>query len=295
MTAAREQALSLAFMRAHPAQAAGVLEGLPAAEAAALFAQAPARLGGSVLTAMLPRRAAACLVLLDDARALELLADMPTQPTVALLRQLPASRRHGLIAGLPTASALASTLLLGFGDDTLGAWADPDVLQLPSATRVADALERVRQAADPGPQVFVVDGSRRLAGIVPLGRLLQAPAGATLGGLSQRPAAVLPAHAPLAGTAAHPGWLHSSALPVVEPGEQLVGVMTRDALMRALRRAAPGPVAADVASWPELGARAGWQLVSGLFDASLALLPRVRPVMAEAATAGTEPGAVDGR
>lgn len=295
MTVAREQALSLAFMRAHPVQAAGVLEGLPAPEAADLFAQAPARLGGSVLAAMLPRRAAACLALLDDARALDLLSGMATQPTVALLRQLPAPRRQGLIAGLPTTSALASTLLLGFADDTLGAWADPDVLQLPSATRVADALERVRHAADPGSLVFVIDGSRRLAGIVPLGKLLQAPAGATLGGLMQPPAAVLPAHAQLAGTAAHPGWVHSSALPVVEPGERLVGVMTRDALMRALRRSAPRPVAGDAASWPELGARAGWQLVSGLFDASLALLPRVKPVVAEAATAGTEPEAADGR
>lgn len=272
------QPLTLAFMRGHPVPAAQVLEALPAAEAAALFAHVPARLGAAVLAAMLPQRAARIVDALDDARALELLAPLATQPTVVLLRHLPEERRRRLIAGLPTAAALASTLLLGFTDDTLGAWVDPDVAMLGAETRAADAIERLRLAPTGHALVFVTDNERRLAGSVALAVLLRSPAAASLATLMQRPVAVLLARAPLAGTAAHPGWDQASLLPVVETGERLIGVMTRDALARALARTGPPPMAAASPSLPGLFARGYWQALSGLLGAGLALLPSVPPL-----------------
>ena len=279
MAKERDHTLSLAFMRGHPAQAAQVLESLPLDEAAALFDRAPARLGAAVLAAMLPHRAAGVIAALADARALELLAAMGTQPTVAVLRHLPEPRRRLLIAGLPTTAALASTLLLGYGEDTLGAWADPDVVMLAADTRAAAALEHMRLAPAAHPLLFVTDGERRLAGSIGLAALLHAPEGAKLATLMQRPADVLAAHAPLSATPGHSGWERSSVLPVVEPGERLVGVMTRDALARALRRAAPPPDAAESeATLPVLFARGYWQALSGLLESALALLPKVAPV-----------------
>lgn len=281
MAEALDPTLSLAFMRGHPAQAARVLEALPVDEAAALFDRSPARIGAAVLAAMLPQRAARCIVALEAARALELLAPMGTQPTVALLRHLPEPRRRELIAGLPTAASLASTLLLGYTEDTLGAWADPDVVALPADTRAGDALERMRQVTVAHPLVFVADAERRLAGEVGLAALLQAPAGAMLATLMQRSAAVLAAQAPLTGAASHPAWEHSSSLPVVEPGERLVGVITRDALARALRRAAPveaQPGVAGDANLPVLLARGYWLALSGVIEGGLSLLPQVPAV-----------------
>jgi magnesium transporter len=286
-----EHPVSLAFMRGHPAQAARVLETLPAGDAAQLFAHVPARLGAAVLSVMLPHRAALCIAELEDARTLELLATMGTQPTVALLRRIPEARRQKLIAGLPTAAALASTLLLGYAEDSLGAWADPDVVVLAASMRAAEALERVRATPLTHPVVFVADAERRLIGIVPLATLLQAQGAATLATLMQRPAIVLAAHAPLAGTAAHPGWDQSSLLPVVETGNRLVGVLTRDALSRALRRAAPPAPSASGADLTTLLARGYWQALSGMIDAGLGLLPRVAPVLpaAEGPVRNTEP------
>ena len=42
--------LTIAFLEAHPARAARVLERLPGPEAAALFTRVPARVGGPVFT-----------------------------------------------------------------------------------------------------------------------------------------------------------------------------------------------------------------------------------------------------
>ena len=280
MTRDRDHALSFAFMRGHPAQAAQVLESLPSGEVAALFERVPARLGAAVLAAMLPHRAAGCIAALADARALELLSPMGTQPTVAVLRHLSEPRRRALIAGLPTAAAVASTLLLDFAEDTLGAWVDPDITILPPDTHVVVALEHLRETAAAHPLVCVADNERRLLGTVSLGTLLQAPAGASLGTLMRPPTETLAAYAPLAGTPAHPGWVNSSVLPVLDPGKRLIGVMTRDALTRALRRTAqPDSTSGTAAgSLPALFALGYWQALSGLLEGGLALLPKVPPV-----------------
>ncbi len=276
----RDSALSLAFMRTHPAAAARVLEGLPAAAAGALFERVPARVCADVLGAMLPRQAAGCIAGLGDARILELLPPLGTQGTVALLRHFPEARRRTLIAGLPTGAALASALLLGYTEDTLGAWADPDVVTLPAETTAAAALERLRQVSSLHAQVFVVTAARQLGGVVAWHTLARAPAAATLGTLLQRPLAVLPAHSPLAGAVAHPGWELASALPVVEPGERLVGVMTRDALARALRESSPSaPLGSTPTALPAQLAAGYWLALSGLVESALALLPRVPPVL----------------
>ena len=124
----------------------------------------------------------------------------------------------------------------------------------------------------------IADDKRRLGGLVNLGTLLQAPEAATLTTLMQPPAGMLAAHAPLAATTAHPGWERASLLPVVEPGDRLVGVMTRDALARALRRAAPIVSGDDDARLPLLFARAYWQTLSGLIESGLTLLPRIPPM-----------------
>ncbi|MDH4060287.1 MAG: CBS domain-containing protein [Aquincola sp.] len=277
MAAELDRSLSLAFMRTHPTQAAGVLEGLPPAEAAALFERVPARLGGTVLAAMLPRRAARCVEPLGDERLLELLTAMGTQPMVALLRHLPPAHRQRLANGLPTTAALATSLLLGYTEETVGAWADPDVVLLPADTRVVDALARMREAPAVHPLVFVAGADRRLVGLVPLTSLLQAPGGGTLASLMQRPAAVLAAYAPLAAAPDHPGWALSSTLPVVEHGDRLVGVMTRDALARAVRHVSPPTVAAPT-TVPAMLGLGYFQALTGLLQGSLSLLPRVPPL-----------------
>ncbi len=276
-----DRALSRAFIRSHPPQAARVLEALPPEEAAAIFDRVPARLVAGVLAAMLPQAAARCLAAVADERALELLEPMGTLATVAVLRHVPEPRRQRLVAGLPTAAALASTLIMGYTEDTVGAWADPDVVMLAAEMRAGDALERVRLAHSTCAQVFACDAERRLVGIVDLAALLRAPDGVTLASLMTPAACALPAHATLDAAQAYPGWESESALPVVESHDRLVGVISRAALTHA-RRAAEAPRAAEEGgSLPMLVTRGYWQTLAGLVECGLALLPRVPAAMTD--------------
>jgi len=281
-------ALTHAFMRLHPAEAAHVLESVPPDVAAALFEEVPVRLGAGVLGAMTAGAAAQSVAALDEGRAMELLAQLGIQPAAALLRHLGDDLRERLIAGLPTAAALASRLLLAYPEDAVGAWTDTAIVALPPDTRAGDALERVRRIEQEVAEVFVAGAGQRLLGRVPLAVLLRAPPDVPLDLLAVPTAGVLAAQTPLAGALAHPAWEQVAELPVMASGDRLIGVLTRAALSRALLRL-QGPVA----GLPEetltgLAARSYWSALSGIIAALLGLLPRTWPMEAPRVTRGDE-------
>jgi Mg/Co/Ni transporter MgtE len=197
---------------------------------------------------------------------------------VALLRHTSEPRRSRLIAGLPTTAALAAQLLLGYVEDAVGAWSDPDVVALPGETRAADALERVRHASLDAQRVFVTGTGGRLDGWAPLPALLRAPPGSSLASIMQRPEAVLAAQTPLAVAANHAGWEDASILPVVVSGERLVGALTHEALTRAVRRVQRLQRAEPPDTLAGMLARGYWDALSGSAEAMATLLPAVAPV-----------------
>lgn len=279
---AEPAALALAYVAGHPGDAARVLEALPAEEAAAFFARVPARAGAPVLTAMLPPHAARVLAVMDPERARGLLAAGGVQGTVAILRHVPEPRRTALVEGLSTANAAASRLLLGFPEDTVGAWSDPEVIAVSSSTPANEVLERVQtNRAAQAEAVFVVGGDGRLLGSLPLPALLRGAPATTAATLMQPLAASLPAAMTLGAALAHPAWRRVSALPVVERGHRLIGVLRAAKLDEALalreeaRRAEGGMTLAAVA------ATGYWDAVAGLAQAGIAVMPTLEPILPE--------------
>lgn len=275
-------ALSIAYLTAHPGDAARVLERLPTPEAAALFERVPARVGVAVLAAMLPAASARVIGALDDGHALGLISSATTHAAVGLLRHVPEPRRSTLVDALPTAMALASRLLLGYEEDTLGAWADPELIALTPDTRAAEALARMRSAdAPPVSEVWIVAADQRLIGVVDLPALLRAPEAGTLGMLMREAPAALSAVAPVSSATAMRGWERSPLLPVIERGGRLIGVLRRETLARALARFRGPSRSPDDGTVAGLIARGYWQAFTGLVQASLALLPAARRVLPE--------------
>jgi len=271
--ASREE-LSYAFLEAHPADAARVLERIAATEAAALLLAAPLRLASPVLRQMLPLAGARCLESLADKEIAGLLSGTGAQSGVALLRYFGAERRARLLAQLPTTLNLVFELLLGYPEDTVGAWMDPRALALPSDMTAGESLERVRRAdealiADP----YVIDRNQRLLGYVELADLLRAGAATSLGRLVRPSTHLLPALTLLAGLREHQGWREASTLPVVEQGDRLVGAFTHAALQRALSIGQDTPVPSPAIDTLVGVAGAYWFSVSVLIQALVGMLP----------------------
>jgi magnesium transporter len=275
--------LALAFLQAHAAEAARVLESLPTSEASALFASIGPASGAAAMAAMLPTAAARILAQMPEGDAGALLNTSGTQSAVAVLRHMPATMRGRVLAGMPPASALAAQMLLGFPDDTVGAWMDSAVVAVPASFDVHAALAHLRTAPDTElDHIFVVDTEQHLHGCIGLHALLRADERAMLSGLIRPVATTLSVMMPIASARTSSLWEKSHALPVIDHDQRLIGVLRRTTLTRALRSRHRG--AAEAASSGSVaGALAGsyWDVVSGLSTASLGLLPTVKRVQPE--------------
>ena len=280
---AEAENVTLAFLDAHPAQAARVIETLPGAAAVALFESLNARLAAPVLSAMLAPAAARILAQLDEAQALELLRAASTQATVGILRHIGEPRRTRLLARLPPASGVATQLLLGFPDDAVGAWTDPDVVSLAPGMSAAEGLEQVRASDAPiADMVYVTDTARHLQGEIALAVLVRAPESTPIAALMQAAATTVSAMMPVRAAVALGAWQDAAALPVVDHDKRLLGVLRRARLAQAVRERTR-PVRAPHPEGSTAGLLGGgyWTIVSGLTSAALTLLPPVKRVRAE--------------
>lgn len=279
---ANAETLTLAFVTTHPAEAARILERLNAPDAAALFERVPARAGAPVLNAMLPTVAARILAILEAGTAQSLLAAIGTQAAVSILRQIAEPQRNQLVAGLPTAAAMASRLLLHYPNDSVGAWIDPDIIVFPPGTTVSEALTRIASGNEPQVElVFSVDHDQRLAGVTSLHDLLRVPGERKLASVMRKPPVVLMGGATVAGVARRRGWQQSSVLPVTDRNGKPIGVLRRGALDRALARANQQVSTDESELLVSMFANGYWNAFSALAHAVVSLLPQAKSIASD--------------
>ncbi len=266
--------LSLAFLESHPADAARVLERIAPQNVAALLSDTPMRIAAPVLRMLLPLHAARCIETLDDDIVSGLLRALGPQAGVALLHYVPESRRTALLAQMPTALSMTFRLLLGYPEDTVGAWMEPQVLALPADTTAETVLQRVRDAAGTNDSIiFVIDQNQHLLGEAALSEVLRASPSAPLSKLMQATKYTLPARTAIRAVEEHPGWDDHQMLPVVEREDRFVGSLNRSVLTRALlsnRRTQPGDSYGDVLANV---ASSYWLSVTALIQMVVTLIP----------------------
>lgn len=266
--------LSRAFAESHGAEAARVLEELPADDTAHFLAELTPQLAASLLRHMSPPYCARLFEALGDERAAGLYRVAGPQAAAQVLQQFSGERQAQLLALLPVSMAVAIRLLIGYPEGTCGACMNPWPLALMRDTTAADALKQVRAFdGEIGDCVFVTDEQRRLQGVTALDALVRAAPAAPLEALMVPPAHTVSALAMTAAIAGNPGWDFFHVLPVVERENRLVGALHRHAVAAGLATgsaAAPG-VAEGVAG-------AYWQTISVLAQVVVGALPPVPPL-----------------
>jgi len=268
--------LSAEFVKAHPAEAARVLEGLAPEDTAAFVAALDAKLAAIAMQHLGVAYCAKVLQRLDDDQAAERIRPMSSQAAARLLHNLGSERQVRLLGLLPVTTAVALRLLIGYPKGTCGACMDPAPLVVSPETTVGEAIEQARrhEERERGDCVFVADAQRRLIGVVALGDLLRAPQGEVVSAVMRRPEHAVSALALSATAAAHPGWDMFHLLPVVERENRIVGGLHRRALARDLGESAVRPAPALVNGVTG----AYWNTVSVLAQVVVGTLPPVSPV-----------------
>ena len=175
---------------------------------------------------------------LRDAEVADLFAAMDPDDRVWLLDELPASLAPRLLRGLPQRERQMTADVLGYPQGSIGRRMSPEYVSTHPNLTVAATLSRVRLRLDDAETVYtlpVLDGERRVVGVVGLRDLLGAD-DATLVGDLMREAPVATADTEeeaAARVCAEQGLL---ALAVVDSESRLVGILTIDDAVRILEQ-----------------------------------------------------------
>jgi CBS domain-containing protein len=242
----------------------GRVAALKPAQIADLLEEADKAEGGEILDRVrnFPELEADVFEELDPDKASRLLDDMPDGEVAALLSRMRAddaadaimdlrqSRRRRVLDSMPAPQRTKVLTLLKFNPDSAGGLMNVDIVCCGTRATAGEALALigVDQAVQPEAllQMHVLNENGQLAGVVSVIALLQAhPADVVATLMDSDPVRVTP-DAELADIAVLMADYNLHTIPVVDDGDQTLGVVTVDDVLKATipdewRRREPGP------------------------------------------------------
>ena len=240
-------ALRAAIKAGRTTEAAAVLGSLTPGRRAELFVQLRPAHQKAILDVVAPELAAQLLADSDSRRVADAFAAMDATAKSKILPLIPPDHLADLLlhqqAAAQTLDLLEPALreevrkLLAFAPDTAGGIMTPRYLSVPEVVTVGRALELLRESpgAEGPSYVYVVDAAGRLAGVVPLRRLVTAGARTDVGSLMVRNVVRLKSDLPRADIISVFGEHRYVSLPVVDDKDRLIGIVTFDDVMALMR------------------------------------------------------------
>jgi len=214
------------FVLRRPAEAAYLLESMPADDAASVLANLGVEPLGLLLRRIAPLAGARALERVPPESAGRALSVTHNDAAAAILRTMSTIKRTAVVEALEPEAQRMIRRLLRYSEGTAGALMDPQVLSVGEQLSVASVLERLRQ----NPQhalyyVYVVDDDHKLVGVVNMRELMEARPDQRVGLLAVRTVESLSRGASTESIVRHPGWKRFHALPVVEADRRFLGVI----------------------------------------------------------------------
>jgi len=164
-----------------PADIAAILNDLDHRTGQALLSQLDDETLADALEESPPDVQVAALSQLAPERAADILEEMGPDEAADLLADLPAETSSRLLELMEDEDAEDVQALLGYPEDSAGGIMTTEFAWVPMGLRAAEALEYLRGSPDAQddevmPYVYILDGERRLRGVVSLRDLVMAPA-----------------------------------------------------------------------------------------------------------------------
>ena len=263
---------ALAVMRA--ADVADALNRMTPEEVAATLARLPFARAVKALDQPHMERRGAVFAHLDDETAAGLLEAMSADERAALFRELHEPERVRLLAGLTPRTRESLERLLSYSPGTAGGIMTTEFVAVPADTPVSRVMELVRRVHDEKETVYAIyltDEAGRLRQVVSLRELVGADPHASAGEVADVRAPLrVEAGTPREDAARVISRYNLLAVPVVDAGDHVVGIVTVDdvidAMVDELTRDVQkfgGMEALDrpymqMGIWPMIRKRAGW-------------------------------------
>ncbi|GAA1488807.1 magnesium transporter [Brachybacterium sacelli] len=207
-----------------------LVETRPATEAALLFRVLDKELALAVFEELPPLHQAELISGLRTPQVADIISDLDPDDRALLFDELPASVAERLMHGLDADERAMTTAVLGYPRHAIGRYMSPEVLPLRPTMTTGEALEHVRAHAAEPETIYmlpVVDGTRRLLGVIGLRRLLLSEGDELVGDLAHE---AVHAYATDDREDAARRFLDAKllAMPILDRENRLVGIVTID-------------------------------------------------------------------
>ena len=222
----------------HPADIADIVEELAPDEREAVFETLDEEVAAEALEEVEPKVQKAIVESLDSERAAEIVEEMEPDAAADLLADLPQDRTEEILVQMEPEERKEVTELLEFKENTAAGRMTTEYLALPLNATVHDAIETLRNfegGVETVSTIYLLDEKARLAGAVPLAKLVLAEQNTPLISLKQEPLISCHAGAGEKEVAELFDKYNLLTLPVVDDDGKLTGVITSDDVISLLR------------------------------------------------------------
>jgi len=215
----------------HPADLATIIDQLAPRDRAGVLAALDDEAVADAIEEMEPDTQVEVLEGLSPERAADILEEMSPDDAADLVADLSDETRHELMALMERAEAEELGELLAFPEDTAGGMMTTEFVAVPADLSAGATIDRLRQLepdAETIYYVYVVDPEERLVGVLSLRDLIVAPPSTPIGEVMIDEPVAVQVEADRDDVATVVARYNLLAVPVVEEGGRLVGIVTVD-------------------------------------------------------------------
>jgi magnesium transporter len=179
----------------HPADLAEMMEQLSAAERQGIIASLDEETAAAVLAELDKRLTTQIVEKLDPEKAADILEEMAPDAAADLLAGLPKETSEELLEGMPGHEASEVRELLAFDESTAGGMMNPEFVFVGESSKKEEVLDWMRSqdvSVDQLDSIVLLDTTAKFSGVVPVSRLLLAPADQAMAELKSEPLVGVP-------------------------------------------------------------------------------------------------------
>jgi magnesium transporter len=175
--AGRESEVAALLGELHTSDIGRLVAALEEDEAVKVFKFLPPDKASAVLLEVDERRRKALISSISSEELIDVVHEMETDDAADVISELPVEEAKQVLDGIDRQEAIAVQKLLVFAEDTAGGKMQAELAAVHETATVEEAIEEVRKKAheiENISNVFVIDKEGRLAGAVPLDKLILA-------------------------------------------------------------------------------------------------------------------------
>ncbi len=222
----------------HPADIADIIEELNPSERTAVLAALDQETAAETLTETEPEVQASMVQMMESEQAADILEQMEPDEAADILSDLPEAKAQELLETMEEEEAQDVVELLTHEEDTAGGLMTTQAFRLPSHLTAAEAIGRLRSAegaeAETTSYIYVTDDLDRLLGVLSLRELILADPGKRLDEIMEQQVISLRPETGLREVAEIFTKYNLTALPVLDEGRELKGIITVDDVLNRI-------------------------------------------------------------